>query len=653
MPDRLSTGLQHHQRGFLAAAAQVYESILASDPRHPDALHLLGLVSYQGGNAPRALELIGAAIALDPGVATYHANLGEVHRALGDYAKAAASCQQALRIQPGFAAAVNNLGLCLQSMGQTAAAVEQFRAALRLEPGFALAHNNLAIALHQMGRKDAAIAHFHKALEFSPTLAEAHANLGRLLVEIGQVDLALTHCREAIRLRPGFVDAHVNLGSAFRELGQLEEARAALAEAVRLDPEHAVACYNLGQVAQDQGKLNESLIWYERSLESKPDFALAHCNRGIVLLELGDREAARHAFRRALGHGPGQAEAYYQLAMVDAGKLGAAELAGLRDLLRDRELSDDERSTAHSGLALVLDAQGDYHGAADQMKEANRLSQAVWTARGHTYDPAAHERLIDGLIATCTPAFFEAVRGFGSTSDQPVFVFGLPRSGTTLTEQILASHSQVFGGGELTLVRDAFESLPRVMSVDGPASVCLGRLDQATAARLAGDILRGLHALNREAPRLVDKMPENYLFLGLLAALFPRARYIHCRRDLRDVAVSCWMTHFRTVSWASDPVHIASRFHAYQRIMEHWRRVLPVRWLDVSYEETVADLESTARRLVAWCGLPWEPACLAFHANRRTVRSASVAQVRMPIYDRSVGRWRHYEEPLRPLLERL
>ena len=152
--------------------------------------------------------------------------------------------------------------------------------------------------------------------------------------------------------------------------------------------------------------------------------------------------------------------------------------------------------------------------------------------------------------------------------------------------------------------------------------------------------------MNRTAERVVDKMPENYLYLGLLATLFPRAKFIHCRRDLRDVAVSCWMTHFRQNRWTNDPEHIVARFREYQRLMEHWRAVLPVSVLEVDYEETVADLPGVARRLVEWCGLDWEPACLAFHKGTRPVRTASVIQVRQPVYTRSVGRWRNYERDL-------
>ena len=304
----------------------------------------------------------------------------------------------------------------------------------------------------------------------------------------------------------------------------------------------------------------------------------------------------------------------------------------------------------HFALGYSLNARGEYAEAAEHLDRANALQLSEWRKRGQEYDPKEHELLVTRMIAVCTPDFFERVRGFGLESEIPVFVVGLPRSGTTLTEQILASHSQVFGAGEINLVRDTLAG-----SGGRGADFIEGfrRLDRETARRLASRHLERLCTLSPQALRIVDKMPDNYLYLGLLASLFPRAKLIHCRRDLRDVAVSCWMTNFEQIRWANDQRHIASRFHEYQRMMEHWRKVLPVPLLEVDYEETVADLEGVARRLVAWCGVEWEPACLDFHQTKRPVSTASTVQVRQPVFRTSVGRWKHYEQSLSTLLSAL
>ena len=653
MENLLGNALQYHQQGLLDEAARIYETLLASNPAHADALHLLGLVAMQQGRPSLGEELISRAIAVAPGVAVYHANRAEAQRALGRLEQAAGGFERALALQPSFPAALNNLGLCLQALGRIEAAVVRFREALRIQPGFAMAHNNLAMALHSLGHTAEALGHFRRCLELDPTLAEAHSNLGQLLCELSLLEESLLHCREAVRLRPAFPEGQLNLGRVLRALGRPAEAKTCYAEALRLDPDRAVACNDMGQIVHEEGHLEESLAWYERSLSLDPGFALAHCDRGVVLEELGDLEAAERSFRAALGGGSCRVEAYYQLATLVQGRLPAADLAAMRQLAAEPGLSDDERSTIHSGIALVLDALCDYEGAAEHLRQANALGLADARRRGRVHDAAGHDRLVADLIATCTPPFFERVRDFGVETERPIFIVGLPRTGTTLTEQILASHWQVFGAGELALAHDSFESLPRIMNCADPAPVCLGRLDRVTAHRLARHHLEQLTALNPRARRVVDKMPENYLYLGMLAALFPRARFIHCRRDRRDVAVSCWMTHFRNVSWANDPGHIARRIVTCERLMEHWAQVLPVRWLDVQYEETVVDLESVARRLVAWCGLDWDPACLAFYEGRRPVRSASLAQVRRPLYSQAVGRWRNYEQALAPLLAML
>jgi tetratricopeptide (TPR) repeat protein len=710
-----------HRQGALAAAARAYQDLLAVDPEHADALHLLGVLAHQRGDSAQAVELIHRAIGLRPSVAAYHANLAEVYRARGQLDRAAGCGRTALRLNPQSAEAANNLGLILLQQGKPDAARDQFQTALRLRPDFALACNNLANAWRLLGDADQAVAHLRQALTIDPTLAEAHTNLGQLLMERGEMDQALVHTREAVRRQPDGPEGHNNLGNVLRALGRLAEARASYAEALRLDPDLALTHRNMGQALQEEGKLAEAVLWYRQALDLdpnaaplhgflagaleeqenfadaavhyeravqlepadacahnglgwvrheqgrfaqalehyrtalclEPDFPAAQCNLAYALEELGDFAEAERTFRDVLRQHPHHAGAHAQLATMLRGRLPAADQQALEQVLADPDGADDGRLGLHFALAHVLDARGAYEQAADHLRQANALAQALRRQRGRQYDPAEHGRFVDNLLAAFTPAFFERTAGFGLDTERPVFIVGLPRSGTTLTEQILARHSQAFGAGELRLARDAFFALAGPSATEAGAFEPLARLDAETVRRTARRHLEGLHALDAGAARIVDKMPDNYLYLGLLAVLFPRAKFVHCRRDLRDVAASCWMTNFRHIRWANDPDHIAARFADYERLMAHWRRVLPVPVLEVRYEETVADLEGTARQLLAFCGLEWEPACLAFHEGRRPIRTASITQVRQPLYRHAVGRWRHYEKALDSLFARL
>ena len=359
------------------------------------------------------------------------------------------------------------------------------------------------------------------------------------------------------------------------------------------------------------------------------------------------------SLREALRHEPRNALVLARLATAMPAALSESERGSIESLLASANLPPEQRWPLLFGLARAVDARGEFDRAASLTFEANALQRADFRKRGMDYDPDAHRTFVDRLIATFTPEFFARVSGCGLETERPVFVVGMPRSGTTLVEQVLASHPRVFGAGELQLVPETFDSLPQATGRAESPLDCVKHLDRESIERLGRRHLDALAALNDSADRIVDKLPENTLFLGLIAVLFPQAKLIHCRRDLRDVALSCWMTHFANLRWACDLDHIATRIREYRRLMNHWRAVLPVRMLDVDYEAMVADPERSSRELVAWCGLEWDPACLEFHKTRRRVRTTSVAQVRQPIYRSSVGRWKNYEQPLAAVFAQL
>jgi tetratricopeptide (TPR) repeat protein len=637
--------------GRLDRAEDCCRTALCLQPDYPEAANSLGLILLARGQTGEAVAQFRLAFRLRPGFAMACNNLGNALRCQGDTTGALAHFRLALEREPTLAEAHSNLGQMLLERKDLEEALPHCRHAVRLRPNLAEAHNNLGNVLRELGRLEDARSAYAEALRLNPDLAMVYNNMAQAFQEECRIDEAMTWYGRAIELEPNTARYHGNLASAMEEQEKHDEAVARYEIALQLDPGHAESCNGLGRIRHEQGRYDDALAHYRQALRLDPSLAVAHCNLGTLQEELSDFDGAEQSFREALGHDPRQAGAYAQLATMRRGRLSEADLAAMRSLLAGPYLTGGKRSALHFGLAQVLDARACYVEAAEHLGEANALALAEWSKRGHGYDPADHSRFVAGMIAACTPAFFDRVRGWGLETERPIFIFGLPRSGTTLTEQILAGHSQVFGAGELRLGHEDLEALS-AGSQAGPQEG-LARLDADMARRIAQRHLDRLGELNASFPRVADKMPDNYLCLGLLVALFPKARFIHCHRDLRDVAVSCWMTHFRQIRWANDPEHIASRFHEYERLLAHWRRTLPVPMLEVAYEETVADLDGVARRLVAWCGLQWEPACLEFHRVRRPVRTASVTQVRQPIYARSVGRWRHYDQTLTTLLAQL
>jgi hypothetical protein len=327
-----------------------------------------------------------------------------------------------------------------------------------------------------------------------------------------------------------------------------------------------------------------------------------------------------------------------------------AEVRAMEGMLDDPEVGLEDRAVIGFGLAAVMDRRGLFTAAAAHLETANALQSVTKSGRGVAFDPDSGPVFMRKMIAAFTRESLARRRGWGDPDPRPVFVVGLPRSGTTLTEQILASHPLVYGSGEQHEVSRIFRSLPE--RVGHPTIDAFEGFEQLTpelCRTIARDYIAQIDAL--ATARVVDKQPDNINYLGLISVLWPGARVIRCHRDLRDVALSCWQMGLVATSWSNDWDKIARRFRDYQTILGHWEETRPLEWLDVSYEDLVGDLEGQARRMIHFLGLEWDPACLEFHSNRRIVRTPSLIQVRQPIHTHSVGRWRNYEPFLRPMFQ--
>lgn len=667
------------RQGRLAEAEQLYEAVLQLDRHHPGALHNLAMIRAEDGRLGEAASLLRHAIDRHPGDAAAHNGLGGVLQAMGQHAEALAPFEravalapdlaparygrasallalgraaealacldQALSLEPGFGEAMSAKGSALQALGRAEEAVVWHERALALKPDDASVHNNLGAALQALGRHEAANAHYERALALDAASADLLVNRGKALHKLGRDEEAVAHYERAVALAPRDAGALNDLGNALQSLGRHGEAVARYEQALALQPDFAAAHGNLANSLHALERHGEAIAHYQAAMAAKPGNAVAHSNLGTALREMGRLAEARRAFEEAVALAPERAGFHLNLAQLKRFAQGDPQLPALEMLAQRAEgLPAEEQIELHFALAKARADLGEHAEAFRHLLQANALKR-----RSIAYDEAATLGQFERVRSVFTPALMRAKAGLGDPSTLPVFIVGMPRSGTSLVEQIAASHPDIHGAGELT----EFPAAAKASVADFPDGV----------AALSGDGLRGLGArylagLAPRAPtarRITDKLPANFRFAGLIHLALPEARIIHVRRDPADTCVSCFATLFTAGQpFAYDLGELGRYYRAYEALVAHWRAVLPESaMLEIRYEDIVVDLEREARRIIAFCGLDWNPACLAFHATERPVRTASAAEVRQPIYQSSIGRWRSYGKELGPLFAAL
>ena len=646
----LEAGLRHHKSGNLPQAESHYRQVLAVQPNNPDALYLLGMLALDAGRPADAATQIAKAIKRGRKVPHYHVALGDAYRAQGKPREAAACYRKALALDPKSAVAHLNLATVRHAENKFADAITHYRRAIALDPKLAEAHNNLGVALTAKGQRSDAAEHFRRAVALRPDYADAYLNLGQALRGEGRLDEAIAAYEKALALDPKLVEAHNNLGNALRDAGRPEDAVAHYERALAIRPDYADAHNNLGVALGDLGRTEEAVAAHRRALELKPQWADAHAGLGAALHVLGRIEEAIAHYEKVLELDPDHARAHHNLAMAREADSAEEEIARLEHRLGNDELTEKDATTLRFALGKLCDDADRFEDAFAHYTAANVLKRAELARQGLTFDAALHERLVDRLIAAFDRTAFEGRGDLGDRADVPVFIVGMPRSGTTLVEQILASHSRVFGAGELEHLGRLVATLSDEIGAGVPYPECMAALDPATAGRLGRTYLDQLRDLAPEAARITDKLPGNFLHLGAVALLLPGARIVHCRRDALDTCLSCYFQNFHhTLPYAYDLDDLGRYYRQYTRLMAHWREVLPLPLLEVDYEDLIENQEAVSRRLVDFCGLDWEAACLAFHRTERAVQTASLSQVRRPIYRSSLARWRNYAAHLAPL----
>lgn len=533
----------------------------------------------------------------------------QAHQA-GKLADAERLYRELLALEPNDVDACNLLGILYLESSRPGDAVPLFESSAAAHPTDGRVHYNLGLAYKNLSDNASAARHFLKAAELIPDDVDAHVALANMQRLDGRPDLAVRSYRTGLALASDNAGAKQGLSAALNQMGveknkagDVEDAIELMEESVDLDPSNAEALMNLGIIYEQVGRTDDALAAIRSAIEARPDFA----------------------------------NAYYQLAHLLDHDISAQDIRAMENLFGNVDASARDRGRLAYGIGKAFEKRGEYAQEFGWLQEAHRIM-----AKEDPFDPETQTEFVDKLIEQYSEPLAVPAAGRIPGGETLIFIVGMPRSGTTLTEQILASHPLVFGAGESPVLG---EIAVRIHGETGDASAMLA---------LASRLVTATHKRSNGPAYVVDTSPTNFFHVGLLAGLLPRAKIIHCVRHPLDTCLSIYQHPLsRAHSYAHDLDNLATYYLNYQRLMDHWHSLLPGSVYDMVYETTVAELEPSVRNLLAHCELPYDEACLEFHRTNRVIKTPSASQVRKPIYSTSVHRWRRYAEQLRPLRDAL
>ena len=485
-----------------------------------------------------------------------------------------------------------------------------------------------------------------RSLEVNPKNPDAANHLGQVYIGLNDYATAERYFRQALEYDSNHFHAINNLANCLRHAGDLEKALVLYEQAKEIEPRNPVCVFNYGITLNALGRPRDAIEWLTKATEYEAGNFLAHHHLGVLFEQLGDFQDANTNYLAALRYQPKYYDSLAALLNSPEYEANKGQIDSARKALTQDNLSSDTRLRLEHALGKHYEKARDYDIAFQHFRNSNEVKKA--SAR--PFDINSYSNEFDRLIEFYTAEKIEQLAQFGSQDERPVFVVGLPRTGTSLAEQILSSHSAVHGAGELSYMGSIADQV-RGSAGEGGLGNGTSRaspLTQQSIGHLSRRYLDGLGTKSPESSaRVVDKYPMNYIHLGLISILFPNAKIVHCQREPLDVAISCYTVLFKLGNdFTNDLMHFGLYYREYLRLMAHWSAVLPTMYFELPYEDLIRNPEDVTKELVAFCDLPWEDECLRFDRNERTVRTPSNWQVRQKLYDTSVGRWKNYEKHL-------
>ena len=674
---KIDSIIELYSSGHSSEAQDAVQTLIGQHPKEALLYNISGVFYKAASQLELAVKSFESAVVIQPDFADAHYNLGLTLQELNQLKAAINSYQVTLDLQKSYFKAHNNLGIIYKELGQMEDAVKSYEEAINLQPGYAEAHNNLGTTLHELGQLDEATKCYEKALAIQPDYVEVLNNLGNTLNLLGQTDEALNSYQQALSINPNYTDVHNNIGIIYHETGQLDEAIKCYEKVIAINPENAEAHNNLGVTLNKLTQFHKAVNFYELALAINPSYDEAYFNLGVTFYQLGKSDEALNSYKQALLINPDYADAYNNignilqqlgqfddafnsyihalaidhdnadfhrnLALMKNYKKGDTQLIKMQSLLSANNLSRSDRINLCFALAKAYTDLDEKDELFKVLNEGNQLrkEELNYSVDKDLKNHSLHRKLFISSI--------KETSSYEPLSIKPIFIVGMPRSGTTLVEQIISSHHEVHGAGELTALGNLITPITNdyllnhnVLSEKNFMSVRLG-------------YLKILSNLNTSERIITDKMPQNFEHIGFILSAFPEAKIIHLKRDAMAICWSNYQRYFpdKKIGFPYNMQDLALFYKSYTELMAFWHESFPDQIYDISYENLTTSQEEETRKLLKYCELDWDESCLNFYTNKRAVKTASSLQVKEKMYQGSSEVWKKYEVQLKPLINSL
>lgn len=632
--------------GDAPMAERICRQALGAFPRDANLLSLLGASMLKQNRAKEAEQTLSRAVRMYPNFTRAIETLADALIMQGRLPDALEALERASELEPGNGSVRFKKAKVLDGLGRDDEASQQFEASFKLTP-----HREelvRGLQLQRMGNIKEAEKIYRDVLTHDPKNVDALRLLAGVAMRAKQWSDAQVLLERALEIAPDFFQGWMDLGLTQQEQDRTDEALAAFERAIRLEPTRPNPYAAVGTTNGMAGRHEAAIEAFGKALALDEGHAVALAGLGHVLKTIGRVDEGIAAYRKCVQHNAWNGEAWWSLANLKTFQFEPEDVAAMEAEIADERLADEQRANFQFALGKACEDAGDYERAFEYYESGNENRR-----QRETYDPVQTADSHDQFISTFTRELFERHVDTGNPSDAPIFIVGLPRSGSTLIEQILASHPRVEGTHELPDLGRVARASASDRSDRQKYPAVVADLDAETLTALGSDYLKRTERHRElQKPRFTDKMPNNFAHVGFLQLILPNAKIIDARRHPLDSCLGSFKQLFaRGQPFTYDLFELGEFYLEYDRLMRHWDDVLPGKVLHLQYEQVVDDLEGQVRRLLEHCDLPWDDACLKFYESDRAVKTASSEQVRTPIYSSSVQRWRNYERQLQPLIE--